>query len=97
LHHLSEEAAAVIVVGLLFKLQILAVLDILAQLFRDTLAQRFYGSLAFLVLDAIVLLILRLAGQPLPRQDTLKEVNQDVTDRFEVISARLLDTDVRVA
>lgn len=94
---MSEEAAAVIVVGLLFKLQILAVLDILAQLFRDTLAQSFYGSLAFLVLDAIVLLILRLAGQPLPRQDTLKEVNQDVTDRFEVISARLLDTDVRVA
>ena len=51
----------------------------------------------FLLFYAIILVVLVFASlQSHPWQIALQKIEQDVTNRFEVISARLLDTDVSI-
>ena len=53
-------------------------------------------GLHLLLLDAIVLVVLGLAGQTLPGKLAFKEVQQDVADGLHIVSPGLLDANVSV-
>ena len=54
-------------------------------------AELLQRRLDLLLLDIVVLLVLRAARQALPGELTLDEVEKHVTDRFKIISSRLLN------
>jgi len=89
-HALVEQADAELVVGLLFEFQATAVLHVLFEFNRLALAEIVQGSLQLLLLDILILLVLVLAGKVLPRERPLKEIEDNVPNGFEVVTARLL-------
>ena len=62
LHEATVEASEVVVIGALLKIQIPAVLQVLAKLFRRVSRQLLNRGLDFLFLNAIVLVVLVLAS-----------------------------------
>lgn len=90
-HARLKKANAGPVVRLLFKLERAAVLHELSEFTWVAPAQFLKRRLNLLFLDVVVLFILAPTRQALPRQRASHEVEQDVTDRLEVISARLLN------
>ena len=95
-HHGLEQTAQVVVVGLLFKLKVAAVLQVLHELFRNASRQLLNRGLALFVPNFIVLFVLVFSLEALPRQLAFQKVEQDVANRLEVITTSLLDADVRV-
>lgn len=73
-HTFFEETNDVLVVRVLFELQSSAVLHVLFELRRQTLAELIKSSLNLLFFNLIVLLILCSAGKSLPRQAAFKEI-----------------------
>ena len=96
LKQLAEEAAQVVIVGALVEIQILAVLQVLGELFGAAARQLLDRRLDLLLLDAVVLIILVLSRQALPGQRSLKEVKQDVPNALHIVTTRLLDADMCV-
>lgn len=95
-HHGLEQTAQVVVVGLLFKLKVATVLQVLHELFRNASRQLLDRGLALFVPNFIVLLVFVFSLEALPRQLAFQKVEQNVANRLEVITTRLLDADVRV-
>ena len=96
LHEALEEPKDVAVVRVRDEANRSAVLHELLELARQTLAELFQRYFFFLLLDVVVFFVLRPAGETLPRQLALQEVEQDVADRLEVITAGLLVAQVGV-
>ena len=95
LHALLEDRHDVAVVGLRSELQLAAVLHEgleLAGLVQTELVQR---HLLLLSLNVVVFLVLRAAGQTLPWQGAAQEIEKHVADRLQVVTAGLLDANVR--
>ena len=68
------------VVGLLFKVQVPAVLQVPVELFRLAPAQLFDSGLHLFQLDLIVLVVsVAAALKALPRQSSLEQVQEDIT------------------
>lgn len=65
-HDLFEQAPEIVVVGLLFELQVAAVLKVLREFFWGTPGYLADRSLNFLLFDSVILLILVLACKTLP-------------------------------
>jgi len=95
-HKLFEQSSQVVVVGLLLEHHVFAVHQVLCELFGSASGELLNRRLNFFLLNLVVLVVLVLASEALPRQCTLQEVQEDVTDTLHVISARLLDADVSV-
>ena len=96
LHAAFEQPEHVLVIGVLGELELSAVVHELAELFGVALAQLVHGDLELLLLDIVVLFILRPSRETLPRETAAQEVQQYVPDCLEVVTARLLVTNVRV-
>ena len=95
LHALLKEANASSIVRLLLELQRAAILHKLPKLGRMAPAKFLQRRLNLLLLDGIVLLVLATAWQTLPRQRSLDQIKQNVTDGFQIVASTLLDSLVR--
>jgi len=92
----TEHTSEVSNVGLGLELEGSAVGQVFGKLRRTSLAKSGDGDGLLLFHNELVLLGGRLGLESLPRQTSLEEVDQHVTDGFEIISAGLLDTQVIV-
>ena len=72
-----------------------AILHELLELARQAETELLQRYLFLLFLDVVVFFVLRAAGETLPRQLALQEVEQDVADGFEIVTAGLLVAQVR--
>ena len=95
LHALLKEANASSIVRLLLELQRTAILHKLPKFGRMAPAKLLQRRLNLLLLDGIVLLVLATAWQTLPRQRSLDQIKQNVTDGFQIVASTLLDSLVR--
>ena len=101
LQHSAEQSAEILVVRLLVKHKVPTIVHVLQELRRQTLAQRgkrvlqvtrpLHNHLDFGLHDLVVFLFLRLRVQTLPRQLAANEVQEDVSQRFEIVASTLLD------
>lgn len=96
LHASFEETNDVSVVWILSEAQASAVVHELSELFWLVLAQLFDRNFLFLFLDVGIFFLLRSSGEALPWKRSSQEVEEHMTNGFEVVSARLLVTDVGV-
>ena len=87
-----KECPQVGVVRILLVLQIFAVAHVVGELAGVAAREYVHGGVYLDLLDFLVLFLLGFGSQALPRQLAHKEVEEDVSDAFEVVSARLLDT-----
>jgi len=71
LHHVLEKTADEVVVRLLLKLEVAAVCDKLHELFGSASRQLLNRCLTLLLTNFVILLILVLSSQALPRKSTL--------------------------
>jgi len=83
---LLEQANEVLVVWLLLKLKDPTVLHELLELRRIPFAQLLQCGLDLLLLNIVILFIFASAWQALPRQASSKEIQEDMANRFQVIS-----------
>lgn len=95
-HEVLEYFAHVVVVGSLFELEVAAVLEIDVELLGHAPGQRLDRRRDLLVLYSVVLVIFGFALQTLPWQTALQEVYQDESDRLEVVSSALFDTQMGI-
>lgn len=79
-----------LIVRLLLELELAAVVQQLSELLRVPGGQVLDRCDRLLDLDLLILFLLGLCGQPLPRQVPSDEVHEDYADLFKVISAGLL-------
>jgi len=86
LQALLEEGETCSVVGLLFELEGAAVLHEFAELTWIAPAELFQTRLDLLLFDVVVLLVLGTSWQALPRQLSLKQIEEYVADGFKIIS-----------
>mmetsp|Transcript_45656 Transcript_45656/g.128936 ORF Transcript_45656/g.128936 Transcript_45656/m.128936 type:complete len:285 (-) Transcript_45656:452-1306(-) len=91
-----EEAAQVGVVRAVLKAQAAAVVQIRHELEWEVFAEYFDGRGHFLLHDLLVLLLLGVGLEPLPRQTPTVEVHQHVTQRLQIVASRLFDSEVCV-
>lgn len=96
IHDALVEWAQVVVIWLFLKLQPPTVINILSELLGVLSRQRLNSGLALLVFDAVILLVFVFASEALPRKLPFQEVKQDVADWFKVVTAGLLNANVRV-
>ena len=90
----TEHASEVGNVGLGLKLEGSAVSEVFGELRWAALAESRNCDRLLLFHNKFVLLGGRLGLESLPWKASLEEVNQDVTDRLEIVTTRLLDTQV---
>jgi hypothetical protein len=93
---ISEQFSQVRVVGFVVESQRPAVVEVYRKLIGVTSAQDLGGSRHLLLHDSVILLLLGGSLQSLPRQRTSKEVHEYVAEGFEVVSSRLLNTEMCV-
>lgn len=86
-----KETVASPVVGLLFKFECATVLHELSKFRWVTPAELFKRSLDLLLLNSVVLFVLAATWQTLPGEGSLDEVEQDVTDRLQIIASTLFN------
>ena len=96
LHAAFEQADYVAVVRILREAKTATVVHELLEFLGLVAAEVFNRRLLLLLLDVGVLFSLRPSGKALPRQRTFQEVQDDVTDRLQVIASRLLVTKVSI-
>ncbi len=89
-HAAFEELDDVVVVGVLCELELAAVLHELLELGRVTVAEVVERRLYLLFFDVVVLLVLAATGQPLPGKTAAEEVEENVADCLEIVTAALL-------
>jgi hypothetical protein len=85
-----EQLPQVANVGLLFELKRPAVVQVDRELLGVPLGQSFDRGGKLLVSDLFVFLLLGLGWEALPRKTASVEVHKYKTQRFEVVSSRLL-------
>jgi hypothetical protein len=88
-HKILEYLSHVVVIWSLLKLQVPAIIEVSIELLWHSPCQRLNRGTDFLVLDPIVLVIFILSLKALPRECSLKEVNQNESDGLEVVSSAL--------
>lgn len=96
LHAVSEEAKAILIVGLLLELETPAVDHVVVELVWHALAEVLEARLQLLILNILVLLILVAPGQALPRQTALDKIQYDMAYGFQIITSTLLLSFVRI-
>ena len=92
LHALVKERNAVFIIWILLKFQGAAMFHVLLEFYWVALAELVEASLQLFLLNILVLFILILTWEILPRERSSKEVDDHVTDCFQVISSRLFLT-----
>ena len=90
LHATFEQANDVAVVGVLGEAQTSAVVHELSEFIGLVFAQVIDGGLLLFLLNGSVLFGLGSSWKSLPRQRAFKEIEDDVSDSFKIISSRLL-------
>ena len=93
---IGEEVPQQLVVRLVFELQSTAIVDILVNLVGQTFAQGLNGGGRLLISNLIVLELLALGRDTLPRELAFEEIHQDETHALEVVSTTLLNTQMCV-
>ena len=91
-----EKLSEVANVGLLLKLKTAAIVEVNAKFVWKVLGESLDRCRQFLVSDLLIFLFLGASGEALPRQAALIEVHKDEAEGLQVISAALLNTQVRV-
>ena len=86
-HEVLENLAHVVVVWALLELQVATVLQVGVELFRESTSQCLDGRLHLFVLNPVILVVLVLSLEALPRQTAFQKVDQDETNAFQVVSA----------
>lgn len=89
-----KQAQNVPVVGIGSESQTAAVIHELVEFGRLVRAQLINCDFLLLALDVVVLFRLGAAGKALPREGTAEEVQKYVSDRLEIVAARLLVANV---
>ncbi len=93
---ITEHSSKVGNVGLGLELQGAAVRKVLRKLTWAPLAQRRDGNTLLLLHNQLVLLGGRLGFQSLPWESSLEEIDKNISDGLEIISSRLLNSQVIV-
>ena len=93
---IPEELPQVRVVGLVVKPQGPSVIQEDGKLVRKTTAEKIGGCGHLLLHDPIVLLFLGSGLETLPGERTTEEIHENVSERFEIVAASLLNTKVSV-
>ena len=93
---IPEEFPQVRVIGFVVEPQGPSVVQEDGELVREATAEKVRGSGHLLLHDPVVLLLLGCGLETLPGERAAEEVHEDVSERFEVIAARLLNTQVSV-
>lgn len=96
LHASSPETSEEVVIGSLFEIQILAVVQVLVEFLGGTSAKLLDSGLNFLLFDLVILVVFVLSGKSLPGELPLQEVKQDVTDGLHIVAAGLLNANMGV-
>jgi hypothetical protein len=96
LHAALEKADDVGVIWVLSETECSAVVHEFSELFRLVLAQFFHGHFFLLFFDVGIFLLLGSAWKSLPWKRSLQEVQQHVTNGFQIVSSGLLVADVSV-
>lgn len=112
LHDLAEELPQKVIVGCLFEAEFADIVHVDAELLCtgvrrwkqwgmrgltwEALAQLFNGGALFFLANLFVLLLVCGRPQTLPWQTTTKEVHKDMAQRLQVVSPRLLATQVGI-
>lgn len=91
-----QQTAQVRIIRPVFEAQIAAVVEIGGKLRGEIFAELLNGSGHLLLHDLLILLLLVICPETLPRQTPAQEVHEDVTDGFKVIPAALFDAQMRV-
>lgn len=92
----SEKLAKVRVVGLVVEAKSTGVIQEDAKLVGEAAAKDVGRSGHLLLHDSIVFLLLGRGLQSLPRESASKEVHENVGERFQIIAASLLDTQMSI-
>jgi len=92
----TEDLTEVRVVGLVVKAQRAGVVQVDGKFVGESTAQDLGGGSHLLLHDAVIFLLLGSSLQALPGERATAEVKHDVSQRFHVITARLLNTQVSV-
>mmetsp|Transcript_30923 Transcript_30923/g.95494 ORF Transcript_30923/g.95494 Transcript_30923/m.95494 type:complete len:332 (-) Transcript_30923:16-1011(-) len=87
----AEKLLQVRVVGFVLEAQRAVVVQVRSKFVREALAESFNRRRHLLLADAVILLLLRLRLEALPRQRPAQEVDEDVAHGFKVIATGLLD------
>jgi len=90
LHAFSKKAKQVLIIRFLLELESPAVLHVFLKLFWTVLAHGFKGGFLLLFLNCSVFFILVSSRESLPRKRAFKEVEQDMTNAFQIVSTALL-------
>lgn len=96
-HDCLEKMTQSCIVWLLFKSHVSAYADVASKLLWHLHAELLNCSLQFFLFDLIVLFVLVSATlEALPRQHTFQEVEQNIANCLQVVSARLFDANMRI-
>jgi len=91
-----EQLAQILVIWLVLKAQGPHVVQVHRELRREALAEGFHWSRHLLLADPVILLLLGLRFQALPRKRSTQEIHEDVPQPLKVVAPRLLDAQVGV-
>lgn len=94
LEQVLEQRPQIRVVGLVLELESSAVSAVLDELFRVSSAKVFNLSHNLLLLDLLVLLLDVSSLQVLPGQRSSQEVHEQVSQRLDIVSSTLLNSQV---
>jgi hypothetical protein len=86
---IPEELAKVRVVGFVVESKRTAVVEVNGEFVGETTAEVFGRSRHLLLHDSVVLLLLGSSLESLPRERSTKEVHENVTERFHIVTTRL--------
>lgn len=96
LHHICKLLAQIRIIWPLFKLQVATICDILVEFRGQATAESIYGRLHFFFHDFLIFVLLVIHFQILPGQLPLQEIDQHIPQAFNIISSRLLNSDVSI-
>lgn len=96
LQRLSEELAEVIVIGGIFETKVSNVRQVLGKFFGEAFAKVFDCGSLLLLTNLLVLLLVSGSLEALPREAATQEIHEDVAKSLEIISSRLLTSQMSV-
>lgn len=96
LESLGEEVAKVVVIWSILKSKVANVAEVLVELLWETVAKLGDWRRLLLLSDLLVLLLVGRSLQSLPWKTSTEEVHEDVSERLEIIAARLLASEMGV-
>jgi hypothetical protein len=93
---ITEDLAEVRIIGLVVEAERTGVVQVDGEFVGETTAQDLGRGGHLLLHNAVVLLLLGSSLQTLPGKRTTAEVEHDIAQRFHIVTARLLDTEMSV-